>query len=98
MKLRPFSGSSEMRFSVSIVPSEEVSVSSKGTTPVTSTTSFAPPTCRLRSTRRTWLTPTSTFGSTAFLKPCFSTDTEYDPMRSTFAAYVPELSVVSLTD
>ena len=98
MKLRPFSGKSEIRFSVSIVPSEELSVCSRGTTPLTSTDSVVAPTCRFRSTRTTWLTPTSTPGFTALLKPCFSTVTEYAPMRNKLAAYAPEVSVVTLMD
>src|SRR5206468_12288035 len=93
MKLRPFNGRSEIRLSVSIVPRDEVSVCSKGAVAVTSTDSVVEPTCRVRFTRTTWLTPTPTFGSTAFLKPCFSTVTEYAPMRNTLAAYAPELSV-----
>ena len=98
MKLRPLSGRSEIRLSVSIVPREEVSVCSKGAVPVTSTDSVAEPTCSVRSTRTTWLTPTSTFSSTAFLKPGFSTVTEYAAMRNKLAAYAPELSVVTSTN
>src|SRR5438876_5643249 len=79
MKLRPFNGRSEIRLSVSIVPRDEVSVCSKGAVAVTSTDSVVEPTCRVRFTRTTWLTPTPTFGSTAFLKPCFSTVTKYAP-------------------
>src|SRR2546429_3286986 len=58
MKLRPFNGRSEIRLSVSIVPRDEVSVCSKGAVAVTSTDSVVEPTCRVRFTRTTWLTPT----------------------------------------
>src|SRR2546429_9347360 len=98
MKLRPFNGRSEIRLSVSIVPRDEGSVCSKGGVAGSSTDSVVEPPCRGRFTRTTWLTPTPTFGSTAFLKPCFSTGTDYGPMRHTLAAYAPELSVVTSTN
>src|SRR2546425_7731477 len=60
--LRPFRGSSVASRSSTISPSEEVSDSSRGVSPVTSTVCVTSPTCNVASMRALWLTSTTTSG------------------------------------